>query len=499
MDTTDDVVFPAKGRKRNFQCDEVFNKQARVEGVPDRVNTSTVRLEIRSSIGKEVDCPIRAEFINPPTIGSGRSAPPAERLVTPEQKLRTEGRLQNSDTVCNILSFMPFSQRWSCKLLSRSFYQAFHTKYAWNHVDVRFLDVDIFKFNFLKTFNRHFVNTFSLFLSINENTSAEPTINLAMNNFPRLTDLRLYCRKKNNNYIFEGVHPMVSSLLSGKATVAQGEVHREGKNPKESETSNDKHEHGDGSASGMIYPRERPGNHCSQSPVDLPDWDLELNDLFLYSRYYGHREGERQNGRDNEEDDGDEVAQEVEDPVDNLHAIAARTHIWKAKKIQLSNQFEHLERLVLDVKIRGDELLPFVGKMTNLKDIILSKLLYTDKLNRAQCITIFTCFIEQIKKNNIRVLQLGLFFTREYKPTDYIDNELFRKIVKGRTELTSHVDKEEGDELIYILHKNHLHSLYCLWSNDLFISFDMYERIRTFSNLKIWILPGWRALSLVKQ
>ncbi|ANQ09015.1 Uncharacterized protein PCOAH_00035320, partial [Plasmodium coatneyi] len=345
----------------------------------------------------------------------------------------------------------PDAHPWSCKLLSRSFYQAFHTKYAWDHIDVRFLDVDIFKLNFLKTFNKHFVNTFSLFLSINENTRAEPTINLAVSNFPRLTDLRLYCRKKNNNYIFEGVHPMVSSLLTRKAAITQGEVHREGKNPKEGDAPNDKHEHGDGSAPGITSPREQRDNRCNQSPVDLPHWDFELSDLFLYNR------------------------------------------------IQLANQFEHLERLVLDVKLRGDELLPFVGKMTNLKDIILSKLLYTDKLNRAQCITIFTCFIEQIKKNNIRVLQLGLFFTREYKPTDYLDNELFRKIVKDRTELTSHADKEEGDELIYVLHKNHLHSLYCLWSNDLFISFDMYERIRTFSNLKIWILPGWRALSLVKQ
>ncbi|GAB67404.1 hypothetical protein PCYB_114240 [Plasmodium cynomolgi strain B] len=485
-----------------------------------------------SPMGAQIDSPMGAPIDGPPAIGHGRAVPLAEQMVTPQQKARTEGRLQNSDAVCNILSFMPFSQRWSCKLLSKSFYQAFHTKYAWDHIDVRFLNVDIFKINFLKTFNKHFVNTFSLFLSINENTRAEPIINLAIKNFPRLTDLRLYCRKKNNNYIFEGVHPMVSSLLSGKMAVVQKEGHRAGKCPKEGDAPNEKHEHGDGSAPRMTSPQERRGNRCSQSPVDLPDWDLELSDLFLYSRYYGHGEGERQNGRHdsgddgrhdsggdgrhngeedggrhdsggdgrhNGEDDGEGSALEEDDPLDNIHTIAARTHIWNEQRIHLANQLEHLERLVLDVKLRGDELLPFVGKMTNLKDIILSKLLYTDKLNRAQCITIFTCFVEKIKKNSIRVLQLGLFFTREYKPTDYLENELFRKIVKDRTEFTSHADKEEGDELIYVLHKNHLHSLYCLWSNDLFISFDMYERIRTFSNLKIWILPGWRALSLVKQ
>ncbi|KJP86991.1 hypothetical protein AK88_03390 [Plasmodium fragile] len=469
MGTSEDAVSAAKGRKRTLPWDEVFDKHARV-GV-----------QMCAAIGEDMD--------STAAIGRGTRAELAERVVTPQQNAHKEGRLQSSDTVCNILSFMPFSQRWSCRLLSRSFYQAFHTKYAWDHIDVRFLDVDIFKFNFLNTFHKHFVNTLSLFLSIHENTRAEPTINLAFKNFPRLTDLRLYCRKKNNNYIFEGVHPMVSSLLSGKATMPQKE-----------DVSNDTHEHADDSAHGMTSPLDSAANQCSQSPVDLSDWDFEFSDLFLYNRYYGHGQADSQNGRYNHgQEDGEGIAHEVDDPPDNLHAIAARSHIWKQQRLHLANQFEHLERLVLDVKVRGDELLPFVGKMTNLKDIILSKLLYTDKLNRAQCITIFTCFIEQIKKNNIRVLQLGLFFTREYKPTDYLDNELFRKLVKGRTQLTSNADKEEGDDLIHVLHKNHLHSLYCLWSNDLFISFDMYERIRTFSNLKVWILPGWRALSLVKQ
>lgn len=507
MAPSEDAVFPAKGRKRNLQWDGVFDKHARVGGVPDGVSTSMVGVEVGSQIGKVIGGPMEAPIDSPPGIGSGPAALLAERLVTPQQKAHTAGRLQSSDTVCNILSFMPFSQRWSCKLLSKSFYKAFHTKYAWDHIDVRFLNVDIFKVNFLKTFSNHFVNTSSLFLSINENTCAEAIINMVVQNFPRLRDLRVYCRKKNNNYIFEGVHPMVSSLLSGKAAMPQREVHNGEKCPKEGDATNDKHEDADGTTPGMTSPRERRGKRCSQSPMDLPDWDLELSDLFLYSRYYGHGKGKGQNGshdggdeeRPNGEDDGEGGAQEADNPPDNFHTIAARTHIWNAQRIHLPNQFEHLERLVLDVKLRGDELLPFVGKMTNLKDIILSKLLYTDKLNRAQCITIFTCFIEKIKKNKIRVLQLGLFFTREYKPTDYMDNELFRKIVKDRTELTSHPDKEEGDELIYVLHRNHLHSLYCLWSNDLFISFDMYERIRTFSNLKIWILPGWRALSLVKQ
>ncbi|CAI7721484.1 F-box protein FBXO6, putative [Plasmodium vivax] len=517
MATSEDAVFSAKGRKRSLQWDGAFDKHARVGGVPHGVTTSGVGVEIGSSMGREIGgstvSPIGGDIASPidslPGILRGPAAPP-------QQKARREGRLQSSDAVCNILSFMPFAQRWNCKLLSRSFYEAFHTKYAWDNIDVRFQNLDIFKINFVKSFDKHFVNTFSLFLSINENTRAEPTINLAINNFPRLRDLRLYCRKKNNSYIFEGVHPIVSSLLSGKGAVAQREVHTTGECPKEGDTPNDKHEHGDGDgkAPGMTSPRERRANRCSQSPVDLPDWDFELSDLFLYSRYYGQGEGARQNGghvsgegdgemHNGEVHDarrsGEGAAQEADDPPESFLTIAARTHMWNAQRVQLENQFEHLERLVLDVKLRGDELLPFVGRMTNLKDIILSKLLYTDKLNRAQCITIFTCFIEKIKKNNIRVLQLGLFFTREYKPTDYLDSELFRKIVKDRRELTSHADKEEGDELIHVLHRNHLHSLYCLWSNDLFISFAMYERIRTFRNLKVWILPGWRALSLVKQ
>ncbi|SOV74687.1 conserved Plasmodium protein, unknown function [Plasmodium sp. gorilla clade G3] len=537
---------------------------------------------------------------------------------------------KNSDIICHILSFLSFTERWKYKLLNKSFYQAFHTKYAWVNVDFRFLNVDLF--NFIKKYNKLFLNTFSLSMSITGDQSVEMIINFIFKHFNKLKDLRLYFRKKNANFIYEGVHPIVSNLLNckylknnnrqemhkrkkknslnqkkGSLTTTNNNNNNNNDNNNNDNNNNDNNNNdnnnndnnnndnnnndnnndninctaanhnnnsrhngndcniqcrekedfqtfnispdvhiGDDNSSNILrhtkkkkinkqmdmsYTHKKKNiehihnnynsyldsvNHyndihnnlsddkmnnieqsntpthsstekeCTSYSYDHIDCSFELNDLLLQNNYY-QKYLEKKN-----KENKNEIVEKY------LHIIQSKK-IWSSKRLNISNNFECLERLIIDVELKGEELLCFVGKFYNLKDIIISKLVYSNKLNRSQSIIIFTSFIEKMKENNIRLIQLGLYFRNEHKPIDYLNNEKFRKILNERKEYVYDINKEEGDELIYILQKNHLNSLYCLWSNDLFISFEMYEQIKKFNNLKIWILPGWRALSLAKQ
>ncbi|SOV12271.1 conserved Plasmodium protein, unknown function [Plasmodium gaboni] len=500
---------------------------------------------------------------------------------------------KNSDIICHILSFLTFTDRWKYKLLNKSFYQAFHTKYAWISVDFRFLNVDLY--NFFKKYNKLFLNTFSLSMSITGDQSVEMIINFIFKHFNKLKDLRLYFRKKNTNFIYEGVHPIVSNLLNckylknnnrqdmhkrkKKNSLSQKKETTTNNNNKNNNDNNNKNNNDNDNNNNIIncneYCSEEDNlqtpnifhdaliegennsnilrhtkkkkinkhihtsttkkekniehahnnynsvldntnhyndihnnmwgdninnNEESNTPTDSStdkeytpfsyehiDCSFELNDLLLQNNYY-----QKYLEKKNKEKKKNEIIEKY------LHIIQSKK-IWSSKTLNISNNFECLERLIIDVELKGEELLCFVGKFNNLKDIIISKLVYSNKLNRSQSIIIFTSFIEKMKQNNIRLIQLGLYFRNEQKPIDYLNNEKFRKILNERKEYVYDINKEEGDELIYILQKNHLNSLYCLWSNDLFISFEMYEQIKKFNNLKIWILPGWRALSLAKQ
>ncbi|ETW62681.1 hypothetical protein PFMC_01416 [Plasmodium falciparum CAMP/Malaysia] len=447
---------------------------------------------------------------------------------------------KNSDIICNILSFLSFSERWKFRLLNKSFYQAFHTKYAWANIDFRFLNVDLF--NFIKKYNKLFLNTFSLSMSINGDQSVEMIINFIFKHFNKLKDLRLYFRKKNANFIYESVHPIVSNLLNCKYLKNNNnnnnrnrkEMHKRKKknslyqkkqaltttnnnnnnnndnNNDDNNNNNNEHIHNtynsyldsvnhyndihnnlrddnfDNIENSSSSTHSSSEKQCTPFSYEHMDCNFELNDYFLqnnhYQKYLQKKNKEKKN----------EIVEKY------LHIIQSKK-IWASKRLNISNNFQYLERLIIDVELKGEELLCFVGKLNNLKDIIISKLVYSNKLNRSQSIIIFTSFIEKMKRNNIRLIQLGLYFRMEHKPIDYLNNEKFRKILSERKEYVYDINKEEGDELIYILQKNHLNSLYCLWSNDLFISFEMYEQIKKFNNLKIWILPGWRALSLAKQ
>ncbi|CRH00986.1 conserved Plasmodium protein, unknown function [Plasmodium relictum] len=484
---------------------------------------------------------------------------------------------KNSDIICNLLSFLTFSERWKFKLLNKSFYKAFNTKYAWANLDFRFIDIDLFNFEFIKKYNKLFFNTLSLSLSVNGNESIKMTIDLIIKHFKYLKDLRVYFRKKNTNFIYEGVHPVVSNILNCKMIKEnKKEIYKDKRflcnrlndnnnnnsnliknikdeneeyNKKDRENDNndtyynrrngeikkkknyklylnekeDKKNYASSKCKGKengvpllnnnsdnnneeekeikssknndknifslkVIQRENSDDY-NISSCDLLDSDLEFNNFFLENYYYKYIDNK------NEIEDNvksDELLQKY------IRIIESRKK-WKTKNLEIRNNFENLERLIIDVELKGEELLCFVGKLNNLKDIIISKLLYSNKLNRSQNIIIFTCFIEKMRQNNVRLIQLGLYFKHEYKPVDYLNNEKFRKILSERKEYVYNINKEEGDELIHILQKNHLNSLYCLWSNDLFISFEMYEQIKNFHNLKIWILPGWRALSLAKQ
>ncbi|CRG93728.1 conserved Plasmodium protein, unknown function [Plasmodium gallinaceum] len=477
---------------------------------------------------------------------------------------------KNSDIICNILSFLTFSERWKFKLLNKSFYTAFNTKYAWANLDFRFINVDLFNYDFLKKYNKLFYNTFSLSLSVNGNESVGTTINLIIKHFKYLKDLRIYFRKKNTNFIYEGVHPIVSNILNCKSIkenkkeirkdkkclynclngnnnnmvknikdekkeyekkdkknvdnnthygMKDGETNKikncklnlneneykknylspkykeitnqvsflDSKNEIETKTKSQKNNDKSNFSLKMEH-RTNNDNHNVLS-CDFIDSNLEFNDFFLENYYYKYMENKNEI-KDN---------RKLNELLQKYIRIIEGKKKWKTKNMKLHNNFDNLERLIIDVELKGEELLCFVGKLNNLKDIIISKLLYSNKLNRSQNIIIFTCFIEKMKQNNIRLIQLGLYFRHEYKPIDYLNNEKFRKILSERKEYIYDINKEEGDELIHILQKNHLNSLYCLWSNDLFISFEMYEQIKKFHNLKIWILPGWRALSLAKQ
>ncbi|KAI4837351.1 F-box protein FBXO6 [Plasmodium brasilianum] len=507
-----------------------------------------------------------------------------EYLLPVQSIIKKENIFKNCDIVCNILPFLTFSERWNNKLLNKSFYKSFNTKYAWTSLDFRFLDVDLFNFSFFKKYNKLFYNTVSLSLSVNGNKRVEVTINMIIKHFKNLKDLRLYFRKKNTNYIYEGVHPIVSNILNlqilqdgksergeqvkcGREKDVRERDDRERDDQERDDRERDDQERDDrerddrerddrerddrekckhescksnnrvpDKCSDRVHIRT-DGDECEQKeydedtkarnynnsakgkrdkkekvfcsykeyhtnenkdlynslPNDFTNCDIHLNDLFLEKYYYYYY------CKYKEDKDYMENSLLTEESLQKYLYNIEHIKIFKNRNLILSNTFNNLERLVLDVELKGDELLCFVGKLNNLKDIIISKLLYSNKLNKSQSITIFTCFIEKMKQNNIRLIQLGLYFRNEYKPIDYLNNKKFRKILNERKEYLYNINKEEGDELIYILQKNHLNSLYCLWSNDLFISFEMYEQIKKFNNLKVWILPGWRALSLAKQ
>ncbi|CAD2109929.1 conserved Plasmodium protein, unknown function [Plasmodium vinckei] len=421
--------------------------------------------------------------------------------------------LNNSDIVCNILSFLTFPERWKHKIISMSFYNAFNTKYGWNTVDFRFFNINLLNINFLDKYKKLLFNTNGLFLSVHENDNVEEIINFSLNNFKNIKDLRLYFRKKNTNYIYEGIHPTVANLLNSKFLNEKNKnkinnekctfsdtngsnqfedfqiKHQDNYNDNESEIDNKQsHEYNN-----INY-------YINTYPYYSMDYDPDFSEAF-FTNSDAFTLPRSKNLKKNFENDNAKNDSAKNDSVKN-GIIQRHMQIFKknnvCKNLEMKIDFHGLERLVLDVEIKGNDLLCFIGKFKNLKDIIISKLLYSDDLNRSQIVTIFTCFVDKIKQNNIRIIQLGLYFRHEHKKTNYLNNETFRKLLNERTNSFCDINSEEGDELISILYKKHSESLYCLWSNDLFISYEMYENIKKFRNLKIWTLPGWSALSFAK-
>ncbi|SCN62253.1 conserved Plasmodium protein, unknown function [Plasmodium chabaudi chabaudi] len=417
--------------------------------------------------------------------------------------------LNNSDIVCNILSFLTFPERWKHKIISMSFYNAFNTKYGWDTVDFRFFNINLLNINFLDKYKKRLFNTNGLFLSVHENDNVEEIINFSLNNFKNIKDLRLYFRKKNTNYIYEGIHPTVANLLNSKflnekkkykinnekctfndTTYESNKFddfqikHQDDYNNNESEID-DKHSR---ECNNINY-------YINTYPYYSMDYDPDFSESFFTNSdaFTLPRSKNLKKNIENDNSKNDNIKNDI---------IQRHMHIFKknnvCKNLEMKIDFHGLERLILDVEIKGNDLLCFVGKFKNLKDIIISKLLYSDDLNRSQIVTIFTCFVDKIKQNNIRIIQLGLYFRHEHKKTNYLNNETFRKLLNERTKSFCDINSEEGDELISILYKKHSQSLYCLWSNDLFISYEMYENIKKFRNLKIWTLPGWSALSFAK-
>ncbi|KEG03610.1 hypothetical protein YYE_01634 [Plasmodium vinckei vinckei] len=429
-----------------------------------------------------------------------------QRIV--QTKKENKHVLNNSDIVCNILSFLTFPERWKNKTISMSFYNAFNTKYGWDTVDFRFFNVNLLNKNFLDKYKKLLFNTNGLFLSVHENDNVEEIINFSLNNFKNIKDLRLYFRKKNTNYIYEGIHPTVANLLNSKF------LNEKNKN----KISNEKCTFSDTNESNQFEDFQiKHQDNCNDNESEIDDKQShDCNNINYYINTYPYYSMDydpdfseafftnsdafalprSKNFKKNVENDS------VKNDSAKNDTVQRHMHIFKknnvCKNLEMKIDFHGLERLVLDVEIKGNDLLCFIGKFTNLKDIIISKLLYSDDLNRSQIVTIFTCFVDKIKQNNIRIIQLGLYFRHEHKKTNYLNNEAFRKLLNDRTNSFGDINSEEGDELISILYKKHSESLYCLWSNDLFISYEMYENIKKFRNLKIWTLPGWSALSFAK-
>ncbi|CXI79869.1 conserved Plasmodium protein, unknown function [Plasmodium berghei] len=420
--------------------------------------------------------------------------------------------LNNSDIVCNILSFLTFAERWKYKIISMSFYNAFNTKYGWNSVDFRFFNIDLLNMNFLDKYKKLLFNTNGLFLSVHENENVEEIINFSINNFKNIKDLRLYFRKKNTNYIYEGIHPTVANLLNNK--FLNEKKKKKKKNEKytfnntcyapnqledilkftENETESYHTYNSNNNESEIDNKQFHEYNNInyyfSTFPYYSIDYDPDFSESFFTNCNTFHLSRSKNSPKNSENNNI------KNDTIQKYMNILKKNNV--CKNLEMKIDFHNLERLVLDVEIKGNDLLCFVGKFKNLKDIIISKLLYSDNLNRSQIVTIFTCFVDKIKQNNIRIIQLGLYFRHEHKKTNYLNNETFRKLLNEHTNSFYDINNEEGDELISILYKKHSESLYCLWSNDLFISYEMYESIKKFRNLKIWTLPGWSALSFAK-
>ncbi|SCN27338.1 conserved Plasmodium protein, unknown function [Plasmodium berghei] len=380
--------------------------------------------------------------------------------------------LNNSDIVCNILSFLTFAERWKYKIISMSFYNAFNTKYGWNSVDFRFFNIDLLNMNFLDKYKKLLFNTNGLFLSVHENENVEEIINFSINNFKNIKDLRLYFRKKNTNYIYE------EDILKFTENETES-YHTYNSNNNESEIDNK-----------QFHEYNNINYYFSTFPYYSIDYDPDFSESFFTNCNTFHLSRSKNSPKNSENNNI------KNDTIQKYMNILKKNNV--CKNLEMKIDFHNLERLVLDVEIKGNDLLCFVGKFKNLKDIIISKLLYSDNLNRSQIVTIFTCFVDKIKQNNIRIIQLGLYFRHEHKKTNYLNNETFRKLLNEHTNSFYDINNEEGDELISILYKKHSESLYCLWSNDLFISYEMYESIKKFRNLKIWTLPGWSALSFAK-
>ncbi|ETB62342.1 hypothetical protein YYC_00934 [Plasmodium yoelii 17X] len=425
--------------------------------------------------------------------------------------------LNNSDIVCNILSFLTFTERWKYKIISMSFYNAFNTKYGWDTVDFRFFNINLLNMNFFDKYKKLLFNTNGLFLSVHENENVEQIINFSINNFKNIKDLRLYFRKKNTNYIYEGIHPTVANLLNSKFLSENSEKNSEEKN-EENEKANfhdTLYDHNQLEDTLKLTENETESYHrytfnnnepeidnkqsneynnvnyyFNTFPYYSIDYDPDFSESFFTNcnTFHLSRPQNSQKKCENNNIKNDKIQKYIN--------IFKKNNV--CKNLEMKIDFHNLERLILDVEIKGNDLLCFVGKFKNLKDIIITKLLYSDNLNRSQIVTIFTCFVDKIKKNNIRIIQLGLYFRHEHKKTNYLNNESFRKLLNEHTNSFYDINSEEGDQLISILYKKHSESLYCLWSNDLFISYEMYENINKFRNLKIWTLPGWSALSFAK-
>lgn len=458
---------------------------------------------------------------------------------------------ENSDIICHILSFVPFVNRWKFKSLSRAFYNAFNTKYAWTTLDFQFIDVDLFNMRFLNMYQRFFDHTYALSIAVNDQNNIDKMVQTLTNLFKNLTDLRLYYRKRNSNVIYEYVHPVVmhfmrnaikkdmykkkkksreqikrfleNQFMRGVVGERNGQVQLLERNQQTNLSVNcETNQNGEeaikdstqnvessghsriGSEDSLDMTNENSTRECTSSSnertrnpeikdslnCDISDLEAyEIKTFFLENAFYKYFEEKNKN-------ENKEIKSTLLQKYVNF---MESQQLLKTKQVPMDNPYANLERIIIDVELKGSDLLFFIGKLNNLKDILISKLIYGDIYNRAQNITVFTSFIEHIKSNSIRLILFDMYYRYDYKPVDYMKYESFREILKKKKEHIFDINKEEGDELIYILQKNHLNSLNCLWSNDLCISYNMYKKLKNFKNLQMWILPGWRALSLAKQ
>lgn len=521
----------------------VYYRKHYLEDVDNEVKVITVNINCSDDDGREL------------LLLNAISKKPRE-IYKKKKVLIGTNIFQNSDIICNILSFVPFANRWRFKLLNRAFYNAFNTKYAWSTLDFQFVDIDLFNMRFLDKYQRFFDHTHALSIAVNEKNNIDRMVNTLTNLFKHLKDLRLYYRKRNANVIYEYVHPVVMHFMKNairkdiykKGKKSREEIKRYLDNkfkdedvildieeqikekvvePERKEEANDTTlgdlnetneeniefmkntnvfdsldntgtmEEGDFDIdkNSTINSVSSSNETVNNEPMDFITCDFsdldecEIKTFFLQNAFYKYLENKNEN-------ENKTINYALFQKYVNL---IETKKLCRTKQISMDSPYASLERLIIDVELKGSDLLYFIGKLNNLKDILISKLIYGNKLNRSQNIIIFTSFIEQVQSNNIRMILLDMYYRYDYKPSDYLEHEKYRDILRKRKEHVFDKNKEEGDELIYILQKSHVNSLNCLWSNDLCISYEMYKQLKKFKNLQVWILPGWRALSLAKQ